>query len=66
MSRRNLEKARMEKLRREKEERERLKQMEAERTRRSNAASKKERAREPRCGNGGNGRRPVTFSFWYF
>ncbi|VDO29223.1 unnamed protein product [Haemonchus placei] len=54
LSRRNLEKARMERLRREKEERERLKQMEAEQSRKTNAASKKGRTREPRCGTGGN------------
>ncbi|WKY03057.1 hypothetical protein Q1695_016391 [Nippostrongylus brasiliensis] len=56
MSRRNLEKARMERLRREKEERERMKQMEAEKSRRTSATSKKEKTRELRCGNGGNGR----------
>ncbi|XGW15180.1 hypothetical protein V3C99_001008 [Haemonchus contortus] len=56
LSRRNLEKARMERLRREKEERERLKQMEAEQSRKTNAASKKGRTREPRCGTGGNSR----------
>ncbi|KAK6054186.1 hypothetical protein COOONC_08309, partial [Cooperia oncophora] len=56
LSRRNLEKARMERLRREKEERERLKQMEAEQSRKTNGTSKKGRPREPRCGTGGNSR----------
>ncbi|RCN48661.1 zinc finger, C3HC4 type [Ancylostoma caninum] len=53
ISRRNLEKARMERLRREKEERDRLKELEAERSRKTSAKSKKEKSRERRCGTGG-------------
>ncbi|CAJ0597241.1 unnamed protein product [Cylicocyclus nassatus] len=57
ISRRNLEKARMERLRREKEERDRLKELEAERSRKTSAKSKKEKSRDRRCGTGGgNGR----------
>ncbi|ETN86603.1 zinc finger, C3HC4 type [Necator americanus] len=53
ISRRNLEKARMERLRREKEERDRLKELEEERSRKTIAKSKKEKSRERRCGTGG-------------
>ncbi|KAK6745613.1 hypothetical protein RB195_011997 [Necator americanus] len=61
ISRRNLEKARMERLRREKEERDRLKELEEERSRKTIAKSKKEKSRERRCGTGGgNGRAANT------
>ena len=53
ISRRNLEKARMERLRREKEERDRLKELEAERSRKSSAKTKREKSRDRRCGTGG-------------
>ncbi|VDM66314.1 unnamed protein product [Strongylus vulgaris] len=53
ISRRNLEKARMERLRREKQERDRLKELEAERSRKTSAKSKKEKSRDRRCGTGG-------------
>ncbi|KJH48315.1 hypothetical protein DICVIV_05556 [Dictyocaulus viviparus] len=63
LSRRNLEKARMERLRREKEERDRLKEME-ERRRRSTVRARKGRHRQFRCGSasGRNTSRTMTSS----